>query len=241
MDKKVLTVDDYSKWKTIDAAQISSDGKWVAYGTRFTNVVTPDQKPVLHIYNTATGADVTVADATNAQFSSDSKWIVYQIETTPAARGNGRGGAGAPTDSTADTTNRARGNAPAQPVHRTELRELATGKVQSWQDIQTATFSPTASHLLLRRRPATPAGPGGAPVGGGGAPGGFGGRGGGGSDVVRATDALLHTLANDKTQFLGSVGSAEFNRTGTMLAYTVDAPVKDGNGVFVIGLTDGRM
>ena len=40
--KKVLTVDDYTRWRIIDASAISADGKWVAYGMRVTNVVAPD-------------------------------------------------------------------------------------------------------------------------------------------------------------------------------------------------------
>jgi dipeptidyl aminopeptidase/acylaminoacyl peptidase len=239
--KKVMTVDDYSKWRTIDAAQLSPDGKWVAYGVRFTNVVTPDAKPVLHIVNLATNADISIPDATNAQFSSDSKWVVYQIETQPAARGAGRP-AGGDSASSTDTTNRARGGTPGQPTRKTELRELATGKIQSWQDIATATFSPTATHLLLRRRPPTPAGGAGGAGAGGGAPGGGGGGGpggGAGGNTVRATDALLHNLATSRSQFLGSVGTAEFSRTGAHLAYTVDAPVKDGNGVFLADLKSG--
>jgi dipeptidyl aminopeptidase/acylaminoacyl peptidase len=233
-DKKILTSDDYPKWKAIDGAQLSPDGKWASYGTRFTNVLTPDAKPVLHIYNTATGATVTVADASNAQFSSDSKWIVYQIEIQPPARGARP--AGGDSAAGADTANRARPATPGQVTRKTELRELATGKVQSWQDIATATFSPTATHLLLRRRPPT-GGAGGAA--GGGAPGG-GPGGGGAGGAARPTDALLVTLATSKSQFMGSVNSAEFNRTGTMLAYTVDATVKDGNGLFVIDLPGGR-
>jgi dipeptidyl aminopeptidase/acylaminoacyl peptidase len=230
-DKKILTTDDYPKWKSIDAAQLSPDGKWTAYGTRYTNVVAPDAKPVLHIYNNATGVDVTVNDASNAQFSSDSKWLVYQIEIQPPARGATRPAGDSAAN--ADTANRNRGGTPGQVTRRTELRELATGKVQSWQDIATATFSPTATHLLLRRRPPT----GGAA--GGGAPAG-GPPGGGAAGAVRGIDALLHTLATSKSQFLGSVAFAEFNRTGSMLAYTVDATVKDGNGLFVIDLPAGR-
>ncbi|HJR35413.1 MAG TPA: hypothetical protein VJ817_10720, partial [Gemmatimonadales bacterium] len=78
--RKVLTVDDYTRWRTIDASAISADGKWVAYGMRFTNVVAPDAKPVLTLRNLDTSADVTIPDAINPQFSSDSRWIVYQIE-----------------------------------------------------------------------------------------------------------------------------------------------------------------
>ena len=54
------------------------------------------------------------------------------------------------------------GNAarPEQPT-RVELRNLATGAVKSWQDIQSFTFSANATHLILRRRPPTAAGAGG--------------------------------------------------------------------------------
>src|SRR5688572_22915667 len=56
--KKVLTVDDYTRWRTIDASVISPDGKWVGYGMRFTNVVAPDAKPVLTIRNLDTNAEI---------------------------------------------------------------------------------------------------------------------------------------------------------------------------------------
>ena len=221
--KKVLGIDDFTKWRTIDAAQISADGKWVAYGLRFTNVVTPDAKPALHLLNLETNQDVEIADATNAQFSNDSRWVVYQIETPANARSAGR-------DTTADTSAarpRPAGGA-GQPTRKTELRELSTGKVTSWQDIQTAQFSPTSTHLLLRRRPPTAAGatatPAPTPTPG----------------AVRGTDALLVTLSSSRTQFLGSVGTAEFDRKGLALAYTVEATVKDGNGLFLIELARGR-
>ncbi len=224
--KKILQVDDFTRWRTIDAAEISNDGRWVAYGTRFTNVVTPDAKPVLTLLNLDTNEKVEVADATNAQFSADSRWVVYQIEIPAGAR----------RDSTADSTARARPAPGAQPTRRTELRELATGKVQAWQDIQSASFSPTSTHLLLRRRPPSAAASGAGNASGNAA----GGPPAAGGSAVRGTDALLVALATGRSQFLGSVGTAEFNRTGGLLAYTVEATVKDGNGLFVVDLGSGR-
>src|SRR5688572_15610456 len=35
--KKALTISDYSKWRSIEGAEISPDGKWVAYALRFMN------------------------------------------------------------------------------------------------------------------------------------------------------------------------------------------------------------
>ena len=254
--KRAITIDDYARWRNINAAQLSGDGKWVAYGLSFTNVATTDAKPVLHILNVDNNQDVAVPDGSNAQFSADSRWVVYQVDPPATGRGGGRGrgGAGAPAAPGApptvgqdSTSGRGRGNATPTPPRRTELRELATGKVQAWQDISSANFSPTATHLLLRRTAGAGAGGGGRGAGGPGGPGG-GGAGGGAAaagggvqtNAPRGTDALLHDLATGRTQFLGSVGDASFNRKGELLAYTVDAAVRDGNGLFVIDLQAGR-
>ncbi len=244
--KRALTVEDYTKWRTINGAQLSPDGKWVAYGLALTNVPTTDTKPVLHLLNLDSNQEITVADASGASFSPDSRWLTYQVEPpTPKGGRAGRGGAGGnapPADSGALG---GRGAAPATPApqRHLELRELATGKVQSWLDVQSASFSPTGSHLLIRRRPVSaPTGAGaagGAP--GSGAPGGGGGRGGGGGGTAdgKGTDALLHDLVTGRSLFLGSVDDAAFNRQGDLLAFTVGAPVRDGNGLFVIDLAHG--
>ena len=247
--KRVLGVDDYTKWRTIDNALLSPDGKWATFGLRYSNVPTTDAKPVLHIRNLATSKEVEVADATNAIFSPDSRWIVYQVDPAAAGRGGrgGRGGGGAPTapntpppptvpPATPTDTTGGRGGAAATPrtPRHWELRELASGKVQAWQEIQSAVFSPTSTHLLLRRRPAAGSGGAATPAAGAGAPAPAA------SAAPRGTDALLHDLATGHSQFLGSVGEAGFNRIGDMLAYTVDAAVRDGNGLFVVNLKSGR-
>src|SRR5262249_24539537 len=138
------------------------------------------------------------------------------------------------------------GNAPAAPPRHVELRNLSTGAVQSWQDIQSFTFSANSTYLILRRRPANAGAgaaggrAGGAPdatPGGGGAPAGGGGAAGAGagveSDTPRGVDVTVHNLATGRDQLLGSVGDIAFNRDGDLLAYTVDAAVRDGNGLFV--------
>jgi hypothetical protein len=40
--KKVLGIDDYTKWRTITAQEISGDGNWVAYVQSLTNSVQSD-------------------------------------------------------------------------------------------------------------------------------------------------------------------------------------------------------
>lgn len=234
--KKVLGVEDYSRWRSIDNAKLSADGKWLAYGVRFTNVVTPDAKPVLHLKNLTTNSEIEIADATLPTFSADGKWIAYQVEP-PAKKPAARGSAGdtvtappAPAPGAVPAPGAGgRGGAPAAPPlpKRWELRELATGTVRFWQDVQSVTFSPTSTHLVLRRRPPTPAAGAGAAATG--------------ANAARGVDVIVHDLASGRSQFLGSVGELAYNKGGTMLAYTVDAAVRDGNGLFLLDLAANRI
>ena len=242
--KKPLTIADYSRWRSIEGAEISPDGKWVAYALRFTNTLPAESKPLLHLVNLDTNQDIEVPNAHSPSFSSDSRWLVYQVDSVPA-RG-GRSGGAANTASASDSTaapgaatpgatqpqtgGRA-GATPAAPP-RVELRDLASGRTQSWQRMQSGEFNTTATHLILRRR-----------AGGAGA-----GRGAGpapapaptGPNAARGTDAVVHELASGRSLFLGSVGDISFNRQGDLLAYTVDAQVRDGNGLFLLDLRSGR-
>ncbi len=255
--KKVLTIDDYARWRTIDNGSLSPDGKWAAYGLRFANTVAPDAKPELRVRNLGTNDEVTIAHASQASFSPDSKWIAYLVEppapararpgadsaTTPATPPTTPPVPGPPTVAPA-TTPATGATRPPAPRRRWELRELATGKTVSWQDVQSAQFSPTSSHLMLRRRAAgasaTGAPAGGAPGGGGAGAGGAGGGAAANGNAPRGVDVVLHDLNSGRSQFLGSVGDASFNRGGNVLAYTIDAAVRDGNGLYLVELTTGR-
>ena len=251
--KKVLSVNDYSRWRNIEGAQISSDGKWVAYVLRFTNTLPIDSKPVLHIRNLANNQESEVPNASNPSFSPDGRWIVYQVDSTPTRAARNRAAAadtssavtlpaapGVPTvtpDSAPGAPNR-EGGVSNTPSRRMELRDLATGRTQAWQDMQSATWSAKSTHLLLRRRADTGGGRGrGA---GPGAPGGPGGSTGDANAAV-GTDAVLHDLTTGKSQFLGSVGDAAFTRAGDFLGYTVNAQQRDANGLFLIDLKTNRV
>lgn len=253
--KKALTVDDYTRWRSIAGQQISGDGAWVSYDLQLTNTAAADAKPVLHLVKLGTNEDVAVPDGTGGAFSADSQWIAYQVNPAGGRGGRGaRGGGGAaPATPPQDSPNgaapagqaaRGRGTTPAVPP-RVELRNLSTGSVQAWQDIQSFTFSPTSSHLLLRRRPA--GAEGGRGAGNGGAdnaaapPAAAGAGAGAETGAPRGVDMILHNLSTGRDQLLGSVGDAAFNKAGELLAYTVDSPVKDGNGLFVLDLATGSV
>jgi dipeptidyl aminopeptidase/acylaminoacyl peptidase len=251
--KKVLTVDDYTRWRTISGQQISGDGKWVCYGLANANTLPADAKPFLHLLNLETNQDVEVANATGGTFSPDSRWIAYQVD--PSGGRGGRGGRGrgsTPAPGGTETQGgapaaQARGANAAPPTQprRVELRNLETDTVKSWQEIESFAFSANSTHLILRRRPATAAGATGA-TGRGGAAGGTGSspaaaEGGGASTGPRGVDVILLNLATGRYQLLGSVGDIAFNKAGELLAYTVDAAAKDSNGLFVLDLRNGSL
>jgi dipeptidyl aminopeptidase/acylaminoacyl peptidase len=256
--RKPLTVDDYTKWRTISGQEISPDGRWVTYVLQLTNVPQAETKPVLHLRDLETNADVEVPNATGGTFSPDSQWIAYQVDPNP---GRGRGGRGSsstppaappatppveppatPPSQPPSTQPAGRGSTPPPQPRRVELRNLATGEVQAWENIGSFTFSPTSTHLFLKRRAADAEGGGSGRGGGGTTPGATpGGRGippvGSGP---RGTDTILLDLRTGRHQLLGSVGDIAFNRTGSLLAYTVDSAVEDANGLFVFETRSGR-
>ena len=246
--KKVLSVDDYTQWRAINGPSISGDGKWVTYVLSQTNTAPADAKPVLHLLRlerrTRTlevaerlGAGVLVRLAVDRVSDRSRRPAAAAVAVDAAAaqrrpaaprrRSGTRGGQGTP---------------PAPP-RRVELRNLATGAVQSWQDMQSFTFAATSSHLILRRRA-----PGGAARcrrsrcgwrrrrrAGRQRPADDARRG------PRGADVIVHDLATGHDQLLGSVGEISFNKKGDLLAYTVDATPRDGNGLFVLDLRDGRV
>src|SRR5215831_6828901 len=144
--KKALGVDDYSRWRAIGNQAISGDGKWVTYVLSQTNTAPADAKPVLHILNLDSDQDLQVSNATAPAFSSDSKWIAYEIDSSAGGRGRGgRGGGGGgatpPGGAAPAGQGRAGASTPVTPPRRVELRNLATGALQSWQDMQSFSFA----------------------------------------------------------------------------------------------------
>src|SRR5262249_4658374 len=61
--KKMLTVEDYSRWRSIGGQSLSGDGKWVVYVYSQTNTAPTDAKPVMHLLNLESNQDVEVTNA----------------------------------------------------------------------------------------------------------------------------------------------------------------------------------
>ncbi len=265
--KKAISVEDYTKWRSITAQEISGDGKWVAYGLSLANTAPADAKPVQHVLNLSTNQGLEIANATGAKFSPDSAWVAYSVDPSGGRGRGGRGGRGGATGTTpaggvaaptgtpptggeaqepGQGTQAGRGaTTPPTPPQHVDLRNLATGAIASWQEVESFTFSANSTYLMLRRRAAATgggaSGRGGAASDTGGAPGGApaAAAGAAGSETTtgpRGVDVTLYNLKTGRGQHIGSVGDMAFNKEGDLLAYTVDAAQKDGDGLFVIDL-----
>ena len=244
--KKVLTVDDYTRWRSISGQEISGDGKWVTYGLSFTNTLPADAKPVctcsiskpIRTWRSRTRPG-GLSPPTHA--GSPTRSIRAAAAAAAAAAARRRLAPAKHRGSAAGAQGRGAGSEAPTPPQRVELRNLATGAVQSWQDIESFTFSANSSHLILRRRPAAAAAGAqaarcGARRGGQAAPARPAAPAG-----PRGVDVILHNLTTGRYQLLGSVGDIAFNKAGDLLAYTVDAALKDSNGLFVLDLRNGRV
>ena len=196
--RKVLTIDDYARWRSIEQSRISGDGRWAAWGLRFTNAL--DARPVLHVRDLNSGQVQETENGTQPAFSDDSRWVAYFVELPYAE------------------AKKLRDATPPRPVTRkAQLMELATGAKVTWDDIETLSFAPGSRHLMLRRRAADA------------------------RARHKGVDVLVRDLRSGTDQLLGSVNEASFNRTGDLLAYSVDASSRDANGLYVLDLRSGQL
>jgi dipeptidyl aminopeptidase/acylaminoacyl peptidase len=57
-----------------------------------------------------------------------------------------------------------------------------------------------------------------------------------GNGDAKGSDLLIHHLNSNKSQNMGNVAEFSFNKSGSHLAYTVDAANQSGNGVYLLSL-----
>lgn len=80
-DRRVPTVDDLLKVKSIAGSQMSPDGKWIAYGITETDFKQDAYVTQIWLANTATGKSIQLTrgdkSAGGAQWSPDSAWLAF--------------------------------------------------------------------------------------------------------------------------------------------------------------------
>ncbi|MCC6245815.1 MAG: S9 family peptidase [Gemmatimonadaceae bacterium] len=221
--RKALTLDDYGRWNRINAAAISNDGKWATF------TYAPNEgEPTLHVkaldgdktYSSslgtagggagrAGGAGGRGGGGNAPQFSHDSRWLAYFVNPPDRTGGRGARGGGAPP-----ATGRGAAAAAATPGHL-ELLNVATGEKSTVPNANSWKFSVGSKWLAVKLNKAQ-------------------------TDAKHnGTDLVVRDLAAGTTRLIGSVGQFEFDATGSLLAYTVDAADRLGNGVYLLNPATG--
>src|SRR5687768_16138041 len=72
--KKYLTPDDYGKWQTIGASDISPNGEWIAY-----QVTVQEDNDTLYIVNRITNVLHKLEFGSAPEFSKDNQWVAYRM------------------------------------------------------------------------------------------------------------------------------------------------------------------
>ena len=72
--KKNLTAEDYGKWQSIGASELSPNGSWIAY-----QITVQEDNDSLFVVNRATNKTYKLAFASSPEFSRDNQWLAYRI------------------------------------------------------------------------------------------------------------------------------------------------------------------
>ncbi len=72
--KKNLTPEDYTKWQSIGATDISPNGDWVAY-----QVTVQEDNDTMYVLNRVTNKVYKLEFSSAPEFSKDNKWLAYRM------------------------------------------------------------------------------------------------------------------------------------------------------------------
>ena len=183
-----------------------------ADGNWMTYVYAPnDGDDTLFIRQLSGSALHTIPGGSAPQFSDDSRFVAYFV-SPPAGRGGrgGRAGGGRGRGGQTDTA------AASGPSRRFELLDLATGAKYEVPDGASFKFSKGSKFLAVHATKANP------------------------NAKNNGSDLVLRDLTAGISQNIGNVNLYDFDDAGRMLAYTVDAADRIGNGVYVIDLASSQ-
>ncbi len=98
---------------------------------------------------------------------------------------------------------------------RTELMNLQSGEKVGWDNAASFEFAKGSSHLVIKKARPEP------------------------RPKHEGVDLILRDLAAGRDELIGAVAENAFNKTGALLAFTVDAADRAGNGLFLVELQTG--
>ncbi len=222
---KVLNLPDYGRWNRITSTGLSPDGKWMSYAyqpnegdaTLFLKQLDGDKLFTIPIGSApapAGGGGGGGGGAGGAVFSDDSRWVGYYVNPPDATGGRGgRAGGGGGGGGRGGAP--AGGAAPARAVRRFEMLDLTNGEKFAVPNGASFKFAKGSAWLAIRINK-TPA-----------------------DTAFKGADLVLRDLRGAMTRNVGNVNLYDFDDSGHLLAYTVDAAGHLGNGIYLQNLTSG--
>ncbi len=228
--KRALQLADYGKWARITSSSISPDGKWVAYVTTpndgdATLIVKQPDGDKSYTINLGTAPAVAAVGGGGGglgggggnapQFSDNSHYLAYFVNP-PDKAGAGRGGRGANAPATPGRGAAPTGGAPvAGATRRFEMMDLSSGDKTPISNASSFKFSKGSRWLAVRLNKAD------------------------NTAKHNGADLVLRELANGSSRNIGNVNQYDFDDAGALLAYTVDAAEKLGNGIYLFDPASG--
>ncbi len=131
-ERKVLTIHDYERWRTINSVSISDNGEWVTFAYNY-----PDADDTLFVKSTVNDKIYEIPRGSRPIFSDDSKWAVYFVNLTDKEQKKLR--------------------KDKKPVPRkAELLNTETGEKISWDNAASFSFSKGSGFLSVKKTKADP-------------------------------------------------------------------------------------
>ncbi len=150
-----------------------------------------------------------VVRGNSPQFSGDSRWVAYYINPRDSESGGGRAGGGAPPGG---ATGRGQGGGGGQ-ARTLELYDLQSGDTVRWENVQAFGFAESGTALALKKRKAD-------------------------ADAEHdGTDLLIRYLSSGEEELIAYVGEWAFDENGGRVAFTLDTPEGESNGVHLLDLS----
>ncbi len=160
----------------------------------------------LFIQPLAGGEAHVVVRGSGPRFSGDSRWVAYYVSPEDGESGGGRAGGGPPGGG-----GRGQGGGGGQ-ARALELYDLAEGDTVRWENVQGFGFSESGSALVVKKRKAD-------------------------SDAEHdGTDLLIRYLLSGQEELISYVDEWAFDERGNRLAYSLDTPEGESNGVHLLDL-----
>jgi dipeptidyl aminopeptidase/acylaminoacyl peptidase len=131
---KVLTLEDYARWRRVASTSISPDGGWMTYAYR------PNEgDDTLYVEELDGEATHVVPHGANPSFSGDSRWVALMV-SPPGESGAGARGGGGPGQSREPAT------------RKVQIIELSTGEEFIHENATGFQFSEDARFLAVKKR-----------------------------------------------------------------------------------------